>query len=128
MATTSPAPTERGRAAQRGVRSLQRFHRGDHSVANGDRLSDVVAAEAARDLECEIEIAPLRRSRIGTGADAGAREPMLDHRHRIDHLDSFSFDFVRDAAQHCVVAEAPYSREHLERARVGRERVFQARA
>ena len=119
---------QRGRTAQRGVGPFERFDRGDHAVADGDRLPDVVAAEAARDRECEIEIARLRGSRLGTCAEAGAREPMLDHRHRIDHFDSFGFDFMRDAAEHRVVAEARDSREHLQRARVGREGIFQPRA
>ena len=128
MAITSPAPTSARRAPQRRVGSFQRLDRGDHSVANRDRLSDVVCAKPPRDVECEIEIAHLRRSGFGTCADAGAREPMLDHRHRVDHFDSLGLDFARDAAQHRVVAEAPDAREHLERARVGRERVLQARA
>src|SRR5260370_14423435 len=59
-----------GCAAQRDVRTFQRLHRGDHSVADCDRLTDVVGAESARDLECEIEIAALRWSGLGTVADA----------------------------------------------------------
>ena len=77
-------------------------------------------AEAARKAR-EIEIADLRGGRLRTGFNARSCDPMLDHRHRIDHPDAFALDFARDAAQHRVVAEASDLREHLQCARVGRE-------
>src|SRR5208282_6592722 len=115
-------------APQRRVGPFDRFDRGHYSVAHGDGLSDIEIADLARDREREVEVLELRLAQLGSRGKPGACERVRDQRDRVDYRNSLGFHFARDSAQHGIVTEPADAREHLERARIGRKRIFEARA
>ena len=112
---------DRGCPPQRRVGPFDRFNRRDHAVAYRDRLSDIELAQGADHAEGDAQVLELSGGGRGTGKQPGWCDHLGHHRHRIDYLDTFGFDFGGKTTQHCVITEALEAREHLKRARVGGE-------
>ena len=91
-------------------------------------MSDIEAAQRAHHVEGQGQVLQLLRRRRGTGFETRPREHAVEHRHRIDHRNPVGFDLGGDRTQDRVIAEAAHLRQHRERARVGCERIRQARA